>query len=370
MRLRLGLVLLAIFVFAAQAKSQQTELEKFAESERLTALHGEQLDEYRRACRYEREDYFRGYEMGGEGNISYNDSQFQSDDFLDPTNAYQAENPGYRRTIEVYFWYNTALTPEELQRRIANEFGRGPGSLNRLLVCAGRVRLSQLQGLTDKPVAKSPQSTVAAASPVRSVVATPRATEPPVRQIVGFKDATGETHYLGRQGTAAVAAVVKGSSLPPPTPAEVTAKRRAAQMEAEQASFQKMRSRVVHNRANDATACLKVEPTGVVSEWGIEGRFRLVNTCSHPVEASWCANTAECSEGRGSTWTIRPRGDYPIFFADADNPTIGVGACKAGDAKQPPLGEQREVARTGFSEARDLPQQAKGVTLLQTHRCE
>ena len=31
---------------------------------------------------------------------------------------------------------------------------------------------------------------------------------------------------------------------------------------------------LIHNRANDATACIRVEPTGAQMEWGIEGRYR------------------------------------------------------------------------------------------------
>lgn len=169
-------------------------------------------------------------------------------------------------------------------------------------------------------------------------------------------------------------AAARQALLPQPgpvlTPEQVLAQRRASQTTSERAGFQRMKSRIVHNRANDATACLKVEPTGVISEWGIEGRFRLINSCGYPVEASWCANNAECSTGRGSTWTIRGGGNYPIFFADADNPNIAVGGCKAGEAKQPPLGEQPGINRTGFSEARDMPQAAAGVTLMPNHRCE
>ncbi len=129
------------------------------------------------------------------------------------------------------------------------------------------------------------------------------------------------------------------------------------------------RSRLVHNRANDATACIRVEPTGVQQEWGIEGRYRLRNTCGYPISASWCANGAECALGRGNLWTIRAGGEWPIFFADPTRPHIQVGACKAGEARQPPLGQQN-VEQAGFSEDRDLPAPAPGVSLLMNHRCD
>lgn len=126
---------------------------------------------------------------------------------------------------------------------------------------------------------------------------------------------------------------------------------------------------LIHNRANDATACIRVEPTGAQMEWGIEGRYRLRNSCSYPISASWCANTDECGGNRGNMWTIAPGKDWPIYFADVANPNIQVGACKAGDARQPPLGQQG-VERTGFNAGRDTPAPAPGVSLLTRHRCD
>lgn len=126
---------------------------------------------------------------------------------------------------------------------------------------------------------------------------------------------------------------------------------------------------LVHNRANDATACIRVEPTGAQMEWGIEGRYRLRNNCGYPIAASWCANAQECGAGRGNLWTIAPGKDWPIYFADVANPNIQVGACKAGDARQPPLGQQG-VERTGFNAGRDTPAPAPGVSLLTRHRCD
>lgn len=196
------------------------------------------------------------------------------------------------------------------------------------------------------------------------------APRPAPRRIAGVVNSSGVESDLGPKGMAAAKQALLPQPGPVLNPEQVLAQRRASQSASERAAFQRMKSRVVHNRANDATACLKVEPTGVISEWGIEGRFRLINSCGYPVEASWCANNTECSTGRGSTWTIRGGGNYPIFFADADNPNIAVGGCKAGEAKQPPLGEQPGINRTGFSEARDMPQAAAGVTLMTNHRCE
>lgn len=126
---------------------------------------------------------------------------------------------------------------------------------------------------------------------------------------------------------------------------------------------------LIHNRANDATACIRVEPTGAQMEWGIEGRYRLRNNCSYPISASWCANSAECGAGRGNLWTIGSGKDWPIYFADLTNPNIQVGACKAGTAREPPLGQQN-VERTGFNAARDQPAPAPGISLLPNHRCE
>lgn len=127
--------------------------------------------------------------------------------------------------------------------------------------------------------------------------------------------------------------------------------------------------RTIHNRANDATACLAVEPTGVKMEWGIEGRYRIRNNCSYPVEASWCANMADCGAGRGNKWNLAPNMAWPIYFADVTNPNIQVGACKSGSAKAPPLGQQT-VERNGFDASRVQPTPELGVSLLPLHICE
>ncbi len=129
------------------------------------------------------------------------------------------------------------------------------------------------------------------------------------------------------------------------------------------------RQRTIHNRANDATGCIRVEPTGVKMEWGTEGRYRMRNNCSYPIAASWCSNANECSQNRGNLWTIAPGTTWPIFFADPSAPNIQIGACKAGDAKQPPLGHQ-PVERLGFNEAREQPVPTLGVSLIPSHICK
>ncbi len=102
-------------------------------------------------------------------------------------------------------------------------------------------------------------------------------------------------------------------------------------------------------------------------EWGIEGRYRLVNTCGYPVEASWCANKTECDTGRGNLWSILPNNSWPIFFAGAE---IKVGGCKAGDAKQP-LPSDADIAQAGgINESHQQPMPYPGVSVMPGHRCE
>lgn len=240
--------------------------------------------------------------------------------------------------------------------------------------CFYRTALTMFEGGRSAPVpppVPSPGYPVAG-PPVRTVASATSAGPPPRP---APRELRGEVKYgvessLGPRGNAALdKAMLPGPAIPAMEPAAVTAQRRGTQASREKAGFQQMRGRKVHNQANDATGCLKVIPTGVVSEWGIEGRYRLLNTCSYPVEAAWCSSTAECDGGRGNLWTIRPSGGYPIFGGDPDNPDIRVGGCKGGDAKAPPLGQQ-DVERTGFSEARAMPVPAPGVSLLSNHRCE
>ncbi len=90
------------------------------------------------------------------------------------------------------------------------------------------------------------------------------------------------------------------------------------------------KQRRVHFGDNDATPCVRVDATGNKIEWGVEGRYRIVNTCSYPVDVSWCANVRECNGPGGNLWTIRAGKDYPIFFSDETNPYIEISACHTG----------------------------------------
>lgn len=203
----------------------------------------------------------------------------------------------------------------------------------------------------------------------------PRAPAPPPPSYTGYDSAEAQAliAQLLRPDSAAAAAamstrpMVDISAVAAGGPATATSRRDDA---AARQAYQAGKSRLMHNSLNDATSCLKVEPTGVRVEWGIEGRFRLINTCGFPVAASWCANVQECGQGRGNLWTLPPGKDWPIFFADPGNPSIQVGGCRAGQAKRP-LPSDAEINRQGgVSEARSPPVPAPGVSLLTSHRCE
>ncbi len=126
----------------------------------------------------------------------------------------------------------------------------------------------------------------------------------------------------------------------------------------------------VHNNANDATQCMKVEKTGARAEWGIQGRMRLVNTCAYRVEVSWCANVAECTSGHGNLWTVDGGADWPIFFTDPANPMVRIAACKVGGDRQP-LPSDAALARSGGINARhNDPQPTLGVGRMLGHVCE
>lgn len=127
------------------------------------------------------------------------------------------------------------------------------------------------------------------------------------------------------------------------------------------------KGRMVHNRANDATACMLVEPAGAGMAWGIEGRYRVVNTCAYAIEAKWCANATECRDGQGISWVVPANAQWPIYFVDPANPLIQVGACRReGSASG---GGGLKIYNPGVDETRQLPQPAPGVTLLSWHRC-
>lgn len=135
-------------------------------------------------------------------------------------------------------------------------------------------------------------------------------------------------------------------------------------------AFDKTKQRKLHNRENDATDCVRVEPTGVRQEWGMEGRYRIVNTCGYPIEASWCANSEECGAGRGNTWKIPANGKWPIFFADPTNPEIGVGACRTGAQAKPLPSDAAIAAAGGVNTSHLQPAPQPGVGAMQNHRCE
>lgn len=347
-----------------------------------------------------------------------------------------------------YHWRGLSLEKLAEISTYENNFGRGWGTLGRHLVCAGQVRVAQLQRSGADPRSKiaatlPAQPTVmrnaiptgptaaqlAAVSAYRSDLAAFRARYPGYaawsdaqnRQYALFVG-TNTAEILNKHKSAmakddvdALSPVISklqaeagaacpgckaeypGGPLPPNEPgSKMRESDRAARdfydferknapkdpgSEAIASTIlfglgtkpsppaQPAKPRPVHNRANDATACIAVEPTGVQMEWGMEGRYRLRNTCSYPIDASWCANISECGGSRGSSWTISPGKDWPIYFADITNPFIQVGACKAGDAKQPPLGQQG-VEHTGFNATRDQPAPAPGVSLLSSHRCD
>lgn len=146
----------------------------------------------------------------------------------------------------------------------------------------------------------------------------------------------------------------------------------AAQRAAQRAFQQEgeLRKTKLHRNANDATQCLQVERTGTQVEWGIEGRFRIINRCDYQIEASWCANTAECTQGFGSTWKLNPGVDWPIYFSDPDRPFIRVGACRT-EANRISLPSDAALRQPGAVNSRhNDPPAALGVARMQSHICE
>lgn len=136
------------------------------------------------------------------------------------------------------------------------------------------------------------------------------------------------------------------------------------------ANYKSTKTRKLHNRLNDVTPCLAVDPTGVREEWGMEGRFRIRNTCSFPVEASWCANKKECESGHGSLWKLPPKGTWPIFFADVGNPTIGIGGCRTEETKRPLPSDGAIAAAGGINTRHKQPMPYPGVGIMPNHRCD
>jgi hypothetical protein len=135
--------------------------------------------------------------------------------------------------------------------------------------------------------------------------------------------------------------------------------------------WQKNRSHSVNNHADDATDCLSVVKTGTKVEWGTNGKFKLINTCSYPVEAAWCANTKDCESHVGNLWTIGAGRDYPIFFADESAPDIRVGACRIQSQRTSKVDVVADGRGAGqIDTSHKPPQPAPGVSIMQDHSCD
>jgi hypothetical protein len=127
----------------------------------------------------------------------------------------------------------------------------------------------------------------------------------------------------------------------------------------------------VNNHADDATDCLSVVKTGTKVEWGTSGKFKLINTCSYPVEAAWCANTKACEGHAGNLWTIGAGRDYPIFFADESAPDIRVGACRVQSQRTSKVDVVADGRGAGqIDTSHKPPQPAPGVSIMQDHSCD
>ncbi len=263
-----------------------------------------------------------------------------------------------------------AVTPMFFQQVSAGEyhliFPDGSRAIARLE--GSGLRVTNPDGWSDLFVRTSPP-------PVQAYAPPPPPPPPPARVYHGADSAEAQallTRLLGPDGVAAAAGM---SARPGVDLAAVkaggpgTAISRRAYEEGQRA-WGAARTRRLHNVLNDATACLRVQPTGVISEWGTEGHYRLYNTCSYPVEASWCANAKECAGGGGNLWKIRAGSYWPVFFADPQKPVIMVGACRTDEAKRPPPSDADIARQGGVSEAREAPQPAPGVSLLPSHRCD
>jgi hypothetical protein len=136
-------------------------------------------------------------------------------------------------------------------------------------------------------------------------------------------------------------------------------------------NWQKSRSHNVNNHADDATDCLSVVKTGTKVEWGTSGKFKLINTCSYPVEAAWCANTKACEGHAGNLWTIGAGRDYPIFFADESAPDIRVGACRVQSQRTSKVDVVADGRGAGqIDTSHKPPQPAPGVSIMQDHSCD
>lgn len=344
----------------------------------------QQIREFQSACLAERQEFARDHLRLGTVNLGSAEL-----DRFDYERQFEDELP-----IVEMFWGARRWTVGELSERIDANFGRGSGSLSRRLVCAAKVRRVQLSGSSPQPGAAAGVSAASAAAAPRGAAPAPvpavtppspaarpappspvARAAPPAAQYYGLDSREAQAllgQLLGPEGPALAPSMTNRPAVDRVAlqrGAPGTAASQRAHVEAQRA-WDAARTRRLHNRLNDATACLRVQPTGVISEWGMEGHFRLYNTCSFPVEASWCANAEECDSGRGSLWKMRPGSHWPIFFADPLKPRIEVGACRTDEAQRPPPSDGDIARQGGVSEARDAPQPAPGVSLRAAHRCD
>ena len=235
-----------------------------------------------------------------------------------------------------------------------------------LIRCLYNHRIKQLQGTTlvgDKPSAGAAAATPApAAQAGNTALPYPNSklgseTQKALADILDPNPRAGQSFFNGTD----FGALAEGR------PSNAAAKQDHAKAGANYAAT---KTRKLHNRANDVTPCLAVDPTGVREEWGIEGRYRIRNTCSFPVEAAWCANKKECSTGRGNRWTIGPKKTWPIYFADIANPEIGIGGCRTEDKRAALPSDAAISAAGGIQTAHKSPMPFPGVTIMPGHRCE
>ena len=126
------------------------------------------------------------------------------------------------------------------------------------------------------------------------------------------------------------------------------------------------KKRKVHFGDNDATPCVRVDATGNKVEWGVEGRYRITNTCSYPVEVAWCANVRECNGPGGNLWTIGAGRGYPIFFSDEANPYIEISACRTGANAKPLPGPYGSFSEDHLP---PHPASAPAVHVMTKHIC-
>lgn len=339
------------------------------------------IAEYREVCKAKRITNYGNFgpKLGETFNVARID-YYDEKRFVGLEEYTTTRDPAGASFIEV-FYHLRRLDVDTLAGMSTPEanFNRGWGSLGEHLVCAGQVRVTQL---LRRAGAKSPS-----AAPSRDA-APGRSFAPPSAQAVPMASSAttapagvyGEGAFGPRTKAALDALLAPGVPKAKPNAptldyfavehgGPVSQQSKLDNVKAQQ-DFDKTKTRKLHNRENDATDCIKVEPTGVREEWGMEGKFRLRNICSYPVEASWCANAAECTTGRGNTWKIPASKTWPIFFADPASPYVGVGACRTGADAKPLPSDAAIAAAGGVNVSHKPPAPAPGVQTMPNHRCE